>query len=202
MNIETILQGYEESGEALVRPYEAIDPALLYAPVAEVLPSAPCRILDIGAGTGRDAAWLAAKGHRIVAVEPVRALREAGRALHPDPAIRWLDDRLPDLPRVAALGERFDCLLISGVWQHLDAPARQRAIPVVASLLAPDGRLVMSLRHGPGAANRPCFECAPDEAIASAGAAGLDLALQRAAPSIQPANVRAGVTWTWLVFRR
>src|SRR3954470_15904371 len=167
MDIETILQGYEESGEALVRPYEAIDPAILYAAVADSLPKAPCRILDVGAGTGRDAAWFAAQGHRILAVEPVRALRAAGQRLRPEPAISWVDDRLPDLPRVAALGERFDYLLVSGVWQHLQRLERQQAILVLAALLGKDGRLIMSLRHGPGAANRPCFGAVPEETIES-----------------------------------
>src|SRR3569623_658578 len=97
MDVETVLHGYEESGGALIPRYEALDPAALYAPLAEALPEAPCRGLDIGAGTGRDAAWLAAQGHAVLAVEPVRTLREAAQRLHPEAGIRWLDDRLPDL---------------------------------------------------------------------------------------------------------
>src|SRR4051812_45736794 len=89
MNVGTILSGYEESSAGLIDRFEAIDPAALYASVAEAFPDAPRRILDIGAGTGRDAAWLAAQGHQVLAVEPVDALRRAGQRLHPEPAIRW-----------------------------------------------------------------------------------------------------------------
>jgi SAM-dependent methyltransferase len=131
----------------------------------------------------------------------VRALRAAGQGLHPDVAVRWLDDRLPDLPLVAALGERFDYVLVSGVWQHLRSPDRKRAIAVLGALLGKGGRLIMSLRHGPGAANRPCFDASPEETIENARAEGLELALTRSAPSIQRENRRAGVSWTWLVFR-
>ena len=202
ISAETILRGYRESAEALVGRYEAIDPVALYRPVAAAFPEAPGRILDIGAATGRDAAWLVAQGHEVLAVEPVDALREAGRRLHPEAAIRWMDDRLVDLPLVATLGERFDCVLLSGVWQHLPPADQTRAMPVLAGLLGAYGRLIMSLRHGPGAANRPCFETLPEDTIASGRAAGLELALRRSAPSIQPENRRAGVSWTWLVFRR
>lgn len=201
MYIEAILQGYQESGDDLIGRFEVIDPAELYAPVAEVLPKVPCLVLDIGAGTGRDAAWLAAQGHRVLAVEPVEVLRRAGQRLHPETAIRWLDDRLPDLLRVCGAGQRFECVLLSGVWQHLSSPDRKRAMPVLAALLAEGGRLVMSLRHGPGATNRPCFETAPEETIESGRAAGLKLVLRRSAPSIQAENRRKRVSWTWLVFR-
>ena len=200
MGVETVLEGYEESASELIRRYEALDPAALYAPVAEALPEVPCRVLDIGAGTGRDAAWLAAQGHAVLAIEPVRTLREAGQRLHPEAGIRWLDDRLPDLPRVRALEERFDFILLSGVWQHLPSAEQARAMPVLATLLAPGGRLVLSLRHGPGAANRPCFEAAPEVVIESGRAAGLALMLHRTAPSVQEENRCRGVTWTWLVF--
>jgi SAM-dependent methyltransferase len=202
MSVETVLRGYDESGAELMRRYEAIDPEQLYAHVADAFPKTPGRVLDIGAGTGRDAAWLVGRGHQVTAVEPAEALRLAGQELHPETAIDWIDDRLPDLPVVRAQGARFDCLLLSGVWQHLSAPDRARAMPVIAGLLAADGHLIMSLRHGPGAANRPCFEAAPEETIANGRAAGLELILRRSAPSIQPENRTVGVVWTWLVFRR
>jgi protein-L-isoaspartate O-methyltransferase len=42
--------------------YEALDPASVHAWIDGLLPSAPALILDVGAGTGRDAAWLARLG--------------------------------------------------------------------------------------------------------------------------------------------
>jgi hypothetical protein len=44
-------------------------------PLFDVLDRAVDRGLDIGAGTGRDAAGFAALGHRVLAVEPTAALR-------------------------------------------------------------------------------------------------------------------------------
>lgn len=116
------------------------------------------------------------------------------------PAVRWIDDRLPDL---ASLGEaRFDGILLSAVWQHLDAGDRAVAFARLAGLLAGGGRLILSLRHGPGAASRPVFPCEVDETLAQAAAAGLIVERQVAAPSVQAENAAAGVTWTWLVLAR
>ncbi len=74
------------------------------APVGDLLLARAGTALDIGAGTGRDAAWLARRGHRVLAVEPVAALRSAGEALHRMANLEWLDDGLPELARARARG--------------------------------------------------------------------------------------------------
>lgn len=55
---------------------------------------------------------------------------------------KWLDDALPGLERVVARGERFDLVLLSAAWLHLDAAEQSVAMPTLASLLAPGGTLV------------------------------------------------------------
>src|SRR5262249_62188734 len=83
-------------------------------------------MFDIGAGTGRDAAWLAAKGHEVVAIEPSNAMRRHGQQLHQRDHIRWVDDRLPSLATTLRLGLAADIILLSGVWQHLPPADRPR----------------------------------------------------------------------------
>jgi hypothetical protein len=95
--IDEVLRGYAISSEELIARYQKVSADQLYAPVVDLLPQCPSWIGDIGAGTGRDAAWLANKGHHIVAVEPVEEFRRAGMALHDSPRIEWLDDQLPEL---------------------------------------------------------------------------------------------------------
>jgi SAM-dependent methyltransferase len=202
MHKPDIIEGYTSDAAALVAPFEAISCAEIFAPVADMLPGRPCRVLDVGAGTGRDAAWFADQGHMIVAAEPVGPFLQAARRLHPSPCISWVQDRLPELPLVRAIGERFDLITLIGVWQHLALEQRKVAIPTLAALAAPGGRLILSLRHGPGSPTRPCFPCDPDETIASAQACGLSLVRRRAADSVQQKNRDAGVTWTWLAFEQ
>lgn len=50
-------RGYEgEAGRALAEQYESVDPAVLHQALVPHLPPAPAAILDVGAGSGRDAA--------------------------------------------------------------------------------------------------------------------------------------------------
>lgn len=186
---------------ALIERYEAFDPAALYAPVLDLLPRAPGRVADIGAGTGRDAAWFARQGHAVLAVEPVRPLREAGMARHGDVGIVFLDDDLPYLVR-ARDHRPFNLITLNGVWQHLDAPARAGALPVLADMLQPGGRLVFALRHGPGAPGRLVFRLSDEETIDAAARCDLALLRSREAESHQAGNRALGVHWTWMVFER
>lgn len=181
---------------ALIAGYDALPPERIYAPVRAFLSRTPARIADIGAGTGRDAAWLAAQGHAVLAVEPVRAFREAGIALHGD-RIAWLDDQLPDLVHLQTRGP-FDFVLLCAVWHHLDANDRARALPALTRPLRPGGRLILSLRHDP-APGRGTFPAPPDETIDLGRACGLGLAHRAEAESVHPESRAAGVRWTWLV---
>jgi SAM-dependent methyltransferase len=199
--IDDVLQGYASASAELTARFEEISPAELYAPVADLLPIRPSRIADIGAGTGRDAAWLAGKGHRVVAVEPVDEFRQAGMALHKSTSIAWLNDRLPDLCGLRTHIKCFDCMILSAVWQHLDNEQRSAALRSLAALTAPGGTVIMSLRHGTGASGRRVHEARPQDTIAAALRTGFELMRERRAESMQAVNRKAGVHWTWLVFR-
>jgi SAM-dependent methyltransferase len=200
--MDDILQGYAAAATpSLIARYDELDVEEIYAPVLDLLPTAPVRVCDIGTGTGRDAAWFAALGHQVLAVEPVAELREAGIALHPSGRITWLDDRLPHLDKTTQHG-RFDLVTLCGVWQHLEEDARDIAVANLAEITAPGGMLVMSLRHGPGAAGRRVFPIEPHETIAAACGNGFSLLRRVETGSIQPGKIAAGVRWTWVALRK
>ena len=131
-------EGYADEAEELFKRYESIPAVDAHRAVLHLIPTAPSRVLDIGAGTGRDAAWLAANGHRVVAIEPTDAMRLPAMSLHPSPLIEWLNDGLPDLTILLRRGESFDLVMLTAVWMHLDAQQRHRAMPNVASLVKTD----------------------------------------------------------------
>ena len=97
----------------LVRRYELVDPSNLHSWLTGLPHVTPGTVLDIGAGSGRDAAWFASQGHDVVAVEPSTAMRSEGQRLHPEPRIRWVGDQLPDLSETSQLGISFDLVLLS-----------------------------------------------------------------------------------------
>ena len=199
--MQSILDGYAAAATpSFVAAYDALSPEVIYEHAIDLFPKTPSNVVDIGAGTGRDAAWFAEKGHQVLAVEPVRELREAGQVLHRSNRILWLDDRLPHLAGIQT-GRHFDLVTLCAVWQHLPDKDRALAIPRIATLLAPEGQVVMSLRHGPGGKGRPVFPVSVETTIDAAAGCGLSLVRRREAESVQDSNRANGVVWTWLVLQ-
>ena len=188
--------GYASDAERLASQYESVTFDRVHGAVLPYLDVAPCRAADIGAGTGRDAAALSARGHRVTAVEPVAELRAIGQRLHQDAGISWLDDALPDL---LELEGPFGLVLITAVWMHLDAEERGRGVRRVAGLVSDGGRLVLKLRHGPVPAGRRMFDVTPEEVIDGAAGLGLELLHREHRADL---HGRDGVTWTSLAFER
>ena len=194
--------GYAERASELVARYESISFCAKHKAILHLLPTVPSSIIDIGAASGTDAAWLAAHGHQVVAVEPVDEFRLAGIALHPTSAIEWINDSLPTLAQLSHCDRQFDVVLISAVWMHLDATERTLAMQSVASLIASTGTFIMSLRHGPLPTDRRMFDVSSEATISLAHTCGLRPIFNARAQSIQAANRTAGVTWTHLAFQR
>lgn len=166
-------QGYGQQAEILARQYETLPFVEIHGDTLHLFPKRPSRVLDVGAGSGRDAAALAALGHQVVAVEPVPELRRIAQQLHPTSAISWMDDHLPNLGRVLALGQQFELILLTAVWMHLSRPERAEAMQCLSRLLAPSGSIIMSIRHGPAPKGRRMFEVPAQETVDLAARNGL-----------------------------
>ncbi len=190
---------YDQRRDALFEQYHGYDPEVVHRAWApdHLRRRAPGFACDIGAGTGRDANWLAAQGWEVLAVEPSK-LREPGQA-QAHPRVAWLDDRLPELPRLRALGRRFDLVLLRSVWMHVPGSEQERAFRVLAALLKPAGLLVISLRHGRDEAEnraRGFHPVSGDELIRYAG----DRAVRLRGRYEHPDRSRSHIRWEWLVF--
>lgn len=193
-------EGYAEEAESLIRQYESVSFAQLHRQILHLIPTIRCRVLDIGSGTGRDAAAFAALGHAVVAVEPTDELRLQAPILHPSPRIEWLDDSLPDLNCLAGRGDSFDVVMMTAVWMHLDQWQRRQAIPNVARMVRPGGVMVLTLRHGPVPPGRRMFDVTAQETTELAEDEGLGLVLTL--ENQDSAFRRPGVHWTRLAFSR
>ena len=191
-------EGYTEDIEALARKFDGISFAGLHGPVLHLIPKAPCQVLDIGSGSGRDAAALAAMGHSVVAIEPVAGLRQWAAARHRSPLIEWLDDSLPELKSLGQRREVFDVVMLTAVWMHLDEAQRRQAMLQVAPLVRKGGVAIFTLRHGPIPPGRRMFAVSADETTALAAASGLNLLLKL---EDQPGySGRPDTRWTTLAF--
>ena len=167
----TAIDWYDRCGHEVADGYEQLDPDRLYAWAADLMAALNGTAADIGAGTGRDAAWLAGRGYRTTAVEPSATMRRIGRARHREAPIRWLDDRLPTLRRARELGP-FDLVVANAVWMHIAPPERREALQAILAATRPGGLVLMSLRHGSAPPERRMHPCGAAEISELAGAHG------------------------------
>ncbi len=188
---------YSQNADDFLRQYESLSPASVNREWAGFIPERGSRILDVGAGSGRDSAWMASMGHAVVAVEPADGLRKKAMAAHPDPFIRWSDDSLPALASVRGLRLRFDLVLVNAVWMHVAPAERENAFGNLRGLLSPGGRLVITLRHGPSPDEREMHPVHCGELTALADRFALDL-LHSAKNGDKLG--REAVSWSTMVF--
>ena len=132
------------------------------------------RVLDAGSGMGRVAAALAARGHRVVAVEPDPALVAQSRQTYPDldPVESDVLALTPDVLARRGGPAEFDLVVLVGnVMVFVAEATERRVLRHVRSLLAPSGRVLVGfhLRGGPTTSR----EYPPDEFTADVAASGL-----------------------------
>lgn len=196
MQSVTSIPYYEQHAARLAGQYESLAFQEVHAGLLDLLPAPGKTVLDVGAGSGRDAAWFAANGYDVVAVEPSEAMLAQARRLHPSKNIHWLADSLPDLAKVRRLGLGFDLILLSAVWMHIPTDDRQRSLRKLATLLAPKGRIAISLRLGEPDTGRAMHAVSLHELSSLAQQFGLRLV--RASDSEDRLG-RANVSWTTVV---
>ena len=164
------------------------------------LPAPPFSALDVGAGSGRDARALSARGANVTAVEPWDGMRKlASSKPHSGPPIMWLADELPYLSNLRQMGLRFDLVLLSAVIMHLRSEERQNAISAVSNLTMPDGIIYITFRQ-PVDHKRYMFPASAEDIKAAAHAA--DLSLLSSTQSAADPLKRLDVTWDIFIFQK
>lgn len=171
-----IVEFYDREAQRLAVAYEGLDPSDLYRSALGLIPSFPSRVLDAAAGTGRDAAWLSGMGHAVTAVEPSAGMRSVAASLHSGAGISWIDDRLPSLSKVSRPAGGFAFILAAAVWMHLGTTERKDAWLTLARLAAPAATALVTMRHGPGDAERPMLPIDVEEEMEAALDAGFSKA--------------------------
>lgn len=154
---------YSQHAQRYCSLYDSLSAEKVHADWSSVLETlSPGKALDVGAGSGRDAHWLAQKGWCVVAAEPADELRELAQA-NTSNDIQWYDALLPDLAGLHANLGPFDLILLSAVWMHLPTIDRPMALKQLATRLSASGRMYISLRFGPSDDERPMYPVSFDE---------------------------------------
>lgn len=132
---------YASNAATMAQRYEAASSPMERYFAAAFMPGA--RVLDIGCGSGRDAARLMAHGYDAYGIEPVAAFREAAVTAHPELAGRIEDGALPQTG--PAFGGGFDGVMCTAVLMHLQDTDLLDAALAIRRLLKPRGRLLLSI---------------------------------------------------------
>lgn len=187
---------YHRHAAELAIRYDAMAFEDIHKSILPWLPHDPGLVLDIGAGSGRDAAWFAKQGHEVFAVEPARGLRDQAASQHDHPRIHWIDDRLPGLDHIGRSATAWDLIWLSAVWMHIRPADRARAFRKLANRLRPGGRMIITLRHGDFDDGRRAHAVTSDEVIRLARDHSLICPLIE---KTADAGRRPGVTWETVV---
>ena len=192
MRPQTTIEFYDNKANELAAKYETLSFEQVHSKILKFLPATPALLLDVGAGSGRDASALAERGFSVVAAEPSRTFREIGKRLHPSPTIVWVNDTLPELKKVLQMGKPFDAILCSAVLMHLDKQEQALSMNRLASLLTVSGRLFVTFRTRETHERHSIFDITSADVIRQAQVAGLKI-LQSA--STVDYFRRSGVAW-------
>jgi SAM-dependent methyltransferase len=189
---------YDTNAGAVAALYEQVAADAVHSWLAGLLPKGKASVLDVGAGSGRDATWLAAQGHEVIAVEPSSGMRAEASRHHPGAGVRWISDALPELGTLTRSGISFDVILLSAVWMHVAPSERRRAFRKLINLLKPGGLLAMTLRHGPAEPERGIHSVSLEEVEALAREYGAFVETSR---ETKDALGRDDVRWTQVAIR-
>lgn len=163
MGTSKTIEYYNRNAADLFKQYRSVTADQVHRPWLDEYAPSKGIVLDVGAGSGRDAQYFADRGLDVIAVEPAQELAALGQRQQVNGAVTWIQDRLPDMSAVVALQLKYDLILVSAVWMHIPPVDRQRSFRKLSNLLKAGGTLVMSLRHGQPDSERDMFEVSVEE---------------------------------------
>ncbi|AEF20509.1 MULTISPECIES: methyltransferase domain-containing protein [Pseudomonas] len=120
----------------------AIRLAVLQADLAEALPERPLRVLDVGAGLGHMALWLAERGHEVTLAEPAEPMLAGARERFAEAGVDATFIHAPWQELSGRFAAPFDLVICHAVLEWLAEPAA--ILPALHGLTATDGWLSLA----------------------------------------------------------
>jgi SAM-dependent methyltransferase len=177
----TTLAAYNDAATAFAEDWHAQPPPTdVHALIRHYF--RPGLTADIGCGSGREVAWLAANGFPAIGYDAAEGLLFEARARYPQH--RFETAALPELAPIGS--ESFDNVLCETVIMHLTREAIALSLQRMMSILKPGGVLYVSWRVTDGADLRDAYGrlyAAFDSGLVSAQLTGAPILLDEEAIS-------------------
>ncbi|NDY71244.1 methyltransferase [Desulfobacter hydrogenophilus] len=136
------LDYYNQNALKVAERYESADVTQLHDFLSSSLKPGG-RLLELGCGSGRDAAFMVSQGFKVLATDGSASMIEQAKQHHPELAEHMVHLKLPD-GLLNALGV-FHGIYAVAVLMHLSVQDIESTISTVNSLLTAKGRFIFSV---------------------------------------------------------
>ena len=148
----------DANADRLAARYERASMAVLHHLLLRHLPSR-CRVLEIGGGSGRDAAFLLGEGYDVEVIDASQAMPDAACVAHPELHGRVRCAAFPlDDDGTWQPSRPYDAIVSNAMLMHLPDHVLFDAVRQMRELLVERGVVLMGISHGRGglADNQRC----------------------------------------------
>lgn len=142
MKIDNTLKYYNNHAESISKQYESANVSAIQKLLLEVFPK-DSNLLEIGCGSGRDAAFMLEKGYAILAIDTSKNMIKEAKKLHP---------KLEDSLQVATIpsnldirDKSFDGVYSIATLMHLEKSKIDLSIAKIYSCLKNNGKFLFSV---------------------------------------------------------
>jgi len=138
----TTLNYYQKNGKNIAARYESADVSGLHKVLTASF-TLPARLLELGCGSGRDAAFMTKQGFNVTAVDGSATMIESAQHYHPELSGCLHTVQLPD-----GLSDRlgkFDGVFSIATLMHFSRPQIETILAQVNALLVSNGRFFFSV---------------------------------------------------------
>nr|WP_319392322.1 class I SAM-dependent methyltransferase [uncultured Desulfobacter sp.] len=140
--VHSTLNYYEQHALNLAQRYESADVTQLHDFLLSGLKPGG-RLLELGCGSGRDAAFMVSRGFRVLATDGSASMIEQAKRHHPELETHTARLKLPD--GLSNESGTYDGIYAVAVLMHLSTHELENTILKIHSLLAVKGRFIFSV---------------------------------------------------------
>jgi len=144
---EATIAYYDKNAAAISDKYEKINMSFIQKKLISYLPEKG-NILEIGMGSGRDAAFLVSEGFDLTGVDPSIGMLRKAAELHPELTARMHCYSLPFEKENPLLKEKFNAVLLIASIMHIRDDELFESSYQIREMLEPEGILIISSSMG------------------------------------------------------